>query len=36
MYLTSPGRPNDIGLQMGNAILAAGKGRGDLFLSSVF
>ena len=28
MYLTSPGRPTDIGLQLGKAVLAAGKDRG--------
>ena len=28
VYLTSPGRPTDIGLRVRPAILVAGKGRG--------
>ena len=38
MYLTSPGRPTDIDLQLGKAytILAAGKGRGGMFLFLLF
>ena len=37
MYLTSPGRPTDIGLQMDkSAILVAGKGRGGMFLFLLF
>ena len=36
VYLTSQGRPTDIGLQLGKAcFLVAGKGRGDVFISSV-
>ena len=32
VYLTSPGSPTDIGLQLGRlAILVAGKGRGECF-----
>ena len=35
MYLTSPGHPTDIGLQLGEGvILLAGKGRGGMFFSS--
>ena len=37
MYLASPGRPTDTGLQLGKAaILAAGKGRGGMFLFLLF
>ena len=37
MYITSPGRPTDIGLQLARpAILVTGKGRGgNVFISSV-
>ena len=31
MYLTPPGHPTDIGLQLGKAILVAGKGKGECF-----
>ena len=33
VYLLSPGRPTDTSLQL--AILVAGKGRGECFISSV-
>ena len=37
MNLTSPGRPTDIGLQLcKDAIFAAGKSRGGMFLFLVF
>ena len=37
VYLTSPGRPADLGLQLGSpAILVAGKGRGGMFLFLLF
>ena len=37
VYLTSPGRPTDIGLQLGKAaILVVGKGRGGMFLFLLF
>ena len=36
MYLTSLGRPTDIGLQLGKACLVAGKGRGGMFLFLLF
>ena len=37
VYLTSPGHPTDIGLQLGKAcFVVAGKGRGgNVFISSV-
>ena len=36
VYLASPGRPTDIGLQLGKAaVLIADKGRGGCFISSV-
>ena len=39
VYLTSPGRPTDIGLQLGKACylsLAAGEGKGRMFLFLLF
>ena len=37
LYLTSPGRPIDIGLQLARpAILVAGKVRGEMFLFLLF
>ena len=38
MYLVSPGRPLDIGLQLGKACYPciAGKGRGVMFLFLLF
>ena len=37
VYLTSPGRPADIGLQLARpAVLVAGKGRGEMFLFLLF
>ena len=38
VYLTSPGRPTDIGLRLGKAcyILVVGKGRGGMFLFLLF
>ena len=36
MYLASPGRPTDIGLQLGKSVLAVGKGRGRMFLYLLF
>ena len=37
VYLTSPGRPNDIGLKLRRpAILVAGKGIGGMFLFLLF
>ena len=37
MYLVSPGRPTDIGLQLGKACyVEVGKGRGGMFLFLLF
>ena len=37
LYIASPGRPTDIGLQLGRpSILSAGKVRGGMFLFLLF
>ena len=34
MYLTSPGRPTDIGLQLGKACYPCSRVKGNVFISS--